>query len=208
MICFLIQLGSIILKFRRASHEALMLNYEEALTRKLLVPVPTDSAPSLPSSPRTRSRSAYLRRSSSSNNVNGVDTHEEEQGSVLHAWYNTSAHFIWVGDRTRQLDGAHIEYFRGIQNPIGIKVGPSMGADELVQLLNSMPCLCIITLSIKTHSQFTVVNPDQQNGKIVLITRYGASKVEQHLPAHIAAVRQVGHPVIWVCDPMHGKYVS
>ena len=139
-----------------ASHEGLMLNYEEALTRELPIPVPVDSAPSLPSSPGTRSRSAYFSRSpsSKSNDVNGVGIHEEGQGSVPHAWYNTSAHFIWVGDRTRQLDGAHIEYFRGIRNPIGIKVGPSMGADELVQLLDSMSCLGIAMLNIKTHPEF------------------------------------------------------
>ncbi|KAF9519749.1 hypothetical protein BS47DRAFT_1324460 [Hydnum rufescens UP504] len=103
-----------------------------------------------------------------------------------HAYYNTSAHFIWVGDRTRQLDGAHIEYFRGIRNPIGVKVGPSMKSDELIRLLD-------------------IVNPDRQSGKVTLITRYGAAKVDQYLPAHIAAVRQSGHPVIWVCDPMHGN---
>jgi 3-deoxy-7-phosphoheptulonate synthase len=75
-----------------------------------------------------------------------------------HAHYNTSAHFLWIGDRTRQLDGAHVEYFRGIRNPIGIKVGPSMKEEELVQLLD-------------------IVNPDREDGRVTLITRYGADKV-------------------------------
>jgi 3-deoxy-7-phosphoheptulonate synthase len=100
-------------------------------------------------------------------------------------WYNTSAHFLWIGDRTRQLDGGHVEYFRGIQNPIGIKVGPSMKNDELVKLLD-------------------IVNPSKEIGKVTLITRYGADKVEGMLGAHIEAVKSSGHTVLWQCDPMHG----
>ncbi|KIJ54358.1 hypothetical protein M422DRAFT_25281 [Sphaerobolus stellatus SS14] len=102
------------------------------------------------------------------------------------AYYNTSAHFLWIGDRTRQLTGAHVEYFRGIRNPIGIKVGPSMKHEELVQLLDT-------------------VNPDKEKGKVTLITRYGAKKVAYHLSSHIAAVQKSGHPVAWICDPMHGN---
>ncbi|KAJ8090452.1 hypothetical protein PM082_019050 [Marasmius tenuissimus] len=105
------------------------------------------------------------------------------------ASYNTSAHFIWIGDRTRQLDGAHVEYFRGIRNPIGIKVGPSMESGELVRLVG-------------------IVNPDKEPGRVTLITRYGAEKVEAHLPGHIKAIQESGHPVAWICDPMHGKYAS
>ncbi|KAI0340009.1 DAHP synthetase [Trametopsis cervina] len=105
------------------------------------------------------------------------------------AHYNTSAHFLWIGDRTRQLDGAHVEYFRGIRNPIGIKVGPSMKDEELVRLLD-------------------IVNPDKESGRVTLITRYGAAKVEQFLPGHIAAVQASGHPVIWICDPMHGNTLT
>ncbi|KAI0260152.1 DAHP synthetase [Gloeopeniophorella convolvens] len=105
------------------------------------------------------------------------------------AYYNTSAHFIWVGDRTRQLDGAHVEYFRGIRNPIGIKVGPSMAADELVALLN-------------------IVNPNNDSGRVTLITRYGAGQIDSHLASHIKAVQESGHPVIWVCDPMHGNTLT
>ncbi|KAK2459461.1 hypothetical protein APHAL10511_008521 [Amanita phalloides] len=102
------------------------------------------------------------------------------------AYYNTSAHFLWIGDRTRQVDGAHVEYFRGIRNPIGVKVGPSMMPDELVRLLD-------------------IVNPDKEMGRVTLITRYGAAKVGDHLPAHIEAVQSSGHPVAWICDPMHGN---
>jgi len=105
------------------------------------------------------------------------------------AYYNTSAHFLWIGDRTRQVDGAHVEYFRGIRNPIGIKVGPSMQPDELIRLLD-------------------IVNPDKERGRITLITRYGAAKVQDHLPAHIQIVQKSEHPVVWICDPMHGNTLT
>ncbi|KZO97189.1 DAHP synthetase [Calocera viscosa TUFC12733] len=139
-----------------SSHEGLMLDYEEAMTRFLPIPAGTPSYTSAPQPLPTKT------------------------------YYNTSAHFLWIGDRTRQVTNAHVEYFRGIRNPIGIKVGPSMKDDELARLLD-------------------IVNPDKEHGKVTLITRYGAGKVEAHLPGHIAAVRACGHPVIWVCDPMHGN---
>lgn len=101
-------------------------------------------------------------------------------------YYNAGAHFLWIGDRTRQPDGAHVEYMRGIENPIGIKVGPSTQPDELVVLLDT-------------------VNPTKDVGKVTLITRFGAGKVDQYLPQHIEAVRQSGHVPVWVCDPMHGN---
>ncbi|KAJ5280832.1 hypothetical protein N7478_006204 [Penicillium angulare] len=101
-------------------------------------------------------------------------------------YYATSAHFLWIGDRTRQLDGAHVEFFRGIANPVGIKIGPSMKPDELVALLE-------------------VVNPSKEIGKVTLISRYGASKISQFLPGHIAAVQASGHVPVWQCDPMHGN---
>lgn len=100
--------------------------------------------------------------------------------------YNTSAHFIWIGDRTRQLDGAHVEFFRGVRNPIGIKVGPTMKADELVRLLD-------------------IVDANHEDGRVTLITRYGASKVKELLPAHIKAVQASKHKVVWMSDPCHGN---
>lgn len=93
---------------------------------------------------------------------------------------------MWIGDRTRQLDGAHVEYFRGIENPIGVKVGPTMKPEELGPLLN-------------------ILNPNCEIGKVTLITRYGASKISEYLPAHIKAVQSSGHKVVWCCDPMHGN---
>jgi len=90
-------------------------------------------------------------------------------------YYNTSAHFLWVGDRTRQLDGAHVEYIRGIRNPIGIKVGPSMGNDELVALLDSEQHTH--TIVCPELMKYAVVNPNRENGRVSLITRYGADKV-------------------------------
>ncbi|KAG8763990.1 hypothetical protein FRC11_007040 [Ceratobasidium sp. 423] len=151
------------------SHEGLMLEYEEAMTR--ILPLPHNLRAQEPSSPTSGSA-----RLSTGANPNIAP-------------YNTSAHFLWIGDRTRQLDGAHVEYFRGIRNPIGIKVGPSMQNDELVRLLD-------------------IVNPDREDGKVTLITRYGASKVEQFLPGHISSVQASGHPVIWMCDPMHGNTLA
>ena len=105
-------------KSSAVSHEGLMLDYEEALTR--LLPIP----------PSVRKQ------------VKPPAEIQENGRSAPAAYYNTSAHFIWIGDRTRQLNGAHVEYFRGIRNPIGIKVGPSMGGEELVQLLDSKRPVC------------------------------------------------------------------
>ncbi|MCJ1329154.1 Aromatic/aminoadipate aminotransferase 1 [Thelotrema lepadinum] len=137
------------------SHEGLLLEYEQSLTRQLRHPP---------------ARSQLF-----------GDQQTEKEG-----WYNTSAHFIWIGDRTRQLEGAHVEYFRGIENPIGIKVGPTMKGDELVRLLD-------------------IVNPRKDVGKVTLITRYGEGKVEDLLGSHIEAVKESGHVVVWQCDPMHGN---
>ncbi len=105
------------------------------------------------------------------------------------SWYNAGAHMLWIGDRTRQLDGAHVEFFRGIENPVGVKVGPTMGAAELIDVLDA-------------------IEPDDRPGRIVLITRYGADRVADHLPAHIEAVQKAGRHVVWSCDPMHGNTVS
>ena len=126
------------------SHEALLLPYEEAMTR-------VDS-------------------------INGK-------------WYDVSAHMLWVGDRTRQLDGAHIEFVRGIGNPIGIKVGPSTDVKELLKIID-------------------VINPDNTPGKITLICRMGADKISQKLPEIIKSVNKEGKTVVWTCDPMHGNTIK
>jgi 3-deoxy-7-phosphoheptulonate synthase len=105
-------------------------------------------------------------------------------------YYNLGTHFLWIGDRTRQLDHAHVEYFRGIANPIGIKVGPSSDPTELVKLIQRL-----------------WPNPSAMPGKIVLITRMGAASVSEKLPIVVKAVQaaQFSSPVVWVCDPMHGN---
>ncbi|HJW73402.1 MAG TPA: 3-deoxy-7-phosphoheptulonate synthase class II [Geothrix sp.] len=123
------------------SHEALLLPYEEALTRWI----------------------------------------PEE-----HAYYNLAAHTVWVGERTRQLDGAHIEYLRGIRNPIGVKVGPSATPAHLAALLDRL-------------------DPEREPGRITLITRFGAAKIGAALPPLLKAVQATDHPVLWSCDPMHGN---
>ena len=140
------------------SHEGLLLEYEQSLTRRLKHPP---------------ARAALL--------DGGRATSDDGKG-----WYNTSAHFLWIGDRTRQLDGAHVEYFRGIENPIGIKVGPTMNGWELVELLN-------------------IVNPNKEIGRVTLKTRKGEDRVQALLGDHIEAVRKSGHIVVWQCDPMHGN---
>ena len=109
--------------------------------------------------------------------------------STTGEWYDTSAHLLWIGDRTRQLDGAHIEFIRGIKNPIGLKCGPSLEAEELLKLID-------------------VINPDNEAGRLTLITRYGANNVANHLPKLIQAVKSEGKNVVWSCDPMHGNTVK
>jgi len=151
------------------SHEGLLLEYEQSLTRRLRHPPLYASLLSTPSPPSPDANSYQL------------STPSDGKG-----WYNTSAHFLWIGDRTRHLYGAHVEFFRGLENPIGIKVGPTMTSPELISLLDA-------------------VNPSKSIGKVTLITRYGEHNVASLLPSHIAAVRDSGHVVVWQCDPMHGN---
>jgi 3-deoxy-7-phosphoheptulonate synthase len=125
------------------SHEALLLPYEQAMTR--------------------------------------VD-------STSGDWYCTSGHMVWVGDRTRQPDHAHVEFCRGIKNPLGLKCGPSLKADELLKLID-------------------ILNPDNEPGRLTLICRFGAEKAGDHLPPLVRAVKREGKIVTWSCDPMHGNTV-
>ena len=104
-------------------------------------------------------------------------------------WYATSGHMLWIGDRTRQLDHAHVEYCRGVKNPIGLKCGPSLAADELIRLAD-------------------ILNPDNEPGRLTLICRFGAHKVFDKLPALIRAVQREGRSVVWSCDPMHGNTIT
>jgi len=128
------------------SHESLLLNYEEPLTRQ--------------------------------------DTITTEKG-----WYATSAHMVWIGDRTRQYDGAHVEYMRGISNPIGLKCGPSLDTDDLLRLIDRL-------------------NPENSPGRLTLIARMGADSVREKLPPLLKAVERHGASVVWCCDPMHGNTVK
>ncbi|MDJ0838893.1 MAG: 3-deoxy-7-phosphoheptulonate synthase class II [Acidobacteriota bacterium] len=106
--------------------------------------------------------------------------------SLTQEWYNVGAHMVWIGDRTRQLDGAHIEYMRGIKNPIGCKVGPSCDADSLLRLIEAL-------------------NPDNEEGKLVLIARFGADKIDKLYPPLLRVVKEKGYNVVWSTDPMHGN---
>jgi 3-deoxy-7-phosphoheptulonate synthase len=126
------------------SHEALLLGYEQALTR--------------------------------------VD-------STTGDWYATSGHMLWIGDRTRQPGNAHIEYCRGVKNPVGIKCGPSLKPDELLRLID-------------------LLSPENEAGRLTLICRFGSDKVGDHLPGLIRAVQREGRNVVWSCDPMHGNTIK
>jgi 3-deoxy-7-phosphoheptulonate synthase len=123
------------------SHEALILGYEEALTR--------------------------------------VDTLTDQ-------WYDCSAHLLWIGERTHQLDGAHVEFHSGIENPIGVKLGPAATVDEVLALCEQL-------------------NPGRRPGRLTLVSRMGADRVTTLLPPLLRAVREENHPVLWICDPMHGN---
>jgi len=123
------------------AHDALLLGYEEALTRR---------------------------------------------DSITGDWYDCSAHLLWIGERTRQLDGAHVEFLSGVHNPIGVKLGPDAKPDEVVALCERL-------------------NPRRRPGRLVLFSRMGADRVGEVLPPLLRAVRLAGHPVVWACDPMHGN---
>jgi 3-deoxy-7-phosphoheptulonate synthase len=123
------------------SHEALLLGYEQAMTRR---------------------------------------------DSLTGCWYDCSAHLLWVGDRTRQLDGAHLEFLRGIGNPVAAKLGPTATPEETVALCG-------------------LLDPGRVPGRLTLVARMGASRVEERLAPLVRAVRDAGHPVVWACDPMHGN---
>ena len=109
--------------------------------------------------------------------------------STTGEYHDTSAHFVWIGDRTRQTDGAHVEFCRGIKNPIGLKCGPSLKPDELIKLSN-------------------ILNPNNEAGRLTLISRFGANKAEEFLPKLIKAVKKEGLNVVWSCDPMHGNTIK
>ncbi|HKF60245.1 MAG TPA: 3-deoxy-7-phosphoheptulonate synthase class II [Dongiaceae bacterium] len=109
--------------------------------------------------------------------------------SLTGKWYACSAHMLWIGDRTRQVDGAHVEFARGIENPVGLKCGPSMEADDLLRLID-------------------LLNPANVPGRLTLIARMGADKVEAKLPPLLRAVKRAGAKVVWSCDPMHGNTIK
>ena len=111
------------------------------------------------------------------------------QDSLTGDWYDTSAHMLWIGDRTRFEGSAHVEFLRGVGNPLGMKCGPSMSPDELLR-------------------QLDVLNPGREAGRITLIRRFGDDKVEAGLPPLVRAVKREGHPVVWSCDPMHGNVIK
>ncbi len=104
-------------------------------------------------------------------------------------WYDTSAHMLWIGDRTRQPDGAHVEFLRGVGNPIGLKAGPTMKPDDLVRLLD-------------------ILNPENEAGRITVISRMGNDGVASHLEQLVRRVQSEGRVVVWSCDPMHGNTIK
>jgi 3-deoxy-7-phosphoheptulonate synthase len=119
----------------------------------------------------------------------GYETAMTRQDSTSGDWYATSGHMLWIGDRTRQPDHAHVEYCRGIKNPIGLKCGPSLEPDGLLKLLD-------------------ILDPANEPGRMTLIARFGSDKVEKHLPKLVRAVKKAGRHVVWSCDPMHGNTIT
>lgn len=158
------------------SHEGLVLEYEQPLTR------PFSSAAIHGAGAAKRLRRPSSTTTAAANGDSGSQDDDDVE------YYDTSAHFLWIGDRTRQIDGAHVEFFRGIANPIGVKVGPTTPTSDLLALLRTL-------------------NPTREVGKLTLITRYGAGHVRDLLPAHIRAVEdsEYARTVVWQCDPMHGN---
>jgi 3-deoxy-7-phosphoheptulonate synthase len=171
------------------SHEGLLLEYEQCLTRQFKHP--PNTIPGLLERPKSpEGHRTHMNRNGSTpqphHRKTSLPTHLPRPRPLNTGYYDTSAHFLWIGDRTRQLTHAHVEFFRGLANPIGVKCGPSMPPSDLAPLLD-------------------ILDPHHEIGKVTLITRYGADKIAQHLPAHISAVRDSGHVVVWQCDPMHGN---
>ena len=111
------------------------------------------------------------------------------QDSLTGDWYDCSAHMLWIGDRTRQTDSAHVEFLRGVKNPIGIKCGPTSEPDKLLNLIDTL-------------------NPNNEPGRMTLISRMGADKVHEHLPGLINAIEREGKTVVWSCDPMHANTIK
>lgn len=152
----------------------------EALEFMKAVGITSESAPQLRSTDFFTSHEALLL---------GYEEAFTRVDSTTGDHYATSGHMLWIGDRTRQPDHAHVEYFRGIKNPIGLKCGPSLDPDELVRLLE-------------------ILNPEDEAGRITLIARFGADKIADHLPALVRAVKKSGRTVVWSCDPMHGNTIK
>jgi 3-deoxy-7-phosphoheptulonate synthase len=119
----------------------------------------------------------------------GFEEAMTRRDSLTGDWYDTSAHLIWVGERTRRLDGAHIDFLSGVRNPVAAKIGPAATPDELVGLCAAL-------------------DPQRTPGRLTIITRLGAGRVPELLPPLLRAVRQAGHPVVWCCDPMHGNTIT
>ena len=116
----------------------------------------------------------------------GYEEAMTREDSTEGGWYDCSAHMLWIGDRTRQAEGAHVEFLRGVRNPLGVKVGPKHDPDELLRIVERL-------------------NPDNEPGRITLITRFGAGVIEKHLPPLLKAVKRAGRHVLWCCDPMHAN---
>lgn len=159
------------------SYEELASSIEKALTFMKVIGLETETMPQLSEVNFYTSHEALLL---------GYESALTRQDSLTDLWYDCSAHMLWIGDRTRQLDGAHLEFLRGVHNPIGIKVGPDHHPDEINTLIEAL-------------------NPDNRSGRIVLITRFGKDKIGHYLPSLIRSVKKSGMDVLWSCDPMHGN---
>ncbi len=161
-------------------YEAMAQRISESLAFMAACGITSDTAPQLRTTDFYTSHEALLL---------GYEQAMTRVDSTSGDWYSTSAHMLWIGDRTRQPDGAHVEYCRGVKNPLGLKCGPSLATDDLLKLLD-------------------ILNPENIAGRVTLICRFGADKAAEHLPKLLRTVTREGRKVVWSCDPMHGNTIK
>ena len=159
------------------SYEKLAEDIERALTFMKVIGFDPESVPQLNEVDFYTSHEALLL---------GYEESQTRQDSLTGIWYDCSAHMLWIGDRTRQVEGAHVEFLRGVNNPLGMKIGPNHDIDDIKRLLS-------------------ILNPENEFGRMTIITRFGKDKIDQYLPPLIREFKKEGMNVLWSCDPMHGN---
>jgi len=158
------------------SYERLAKQISQSLKFMEIIGIPTDTAQMKQAQFFTSHEALFL----------GYEEALTREDSTKGGWYDCSGHMLWIGDRTRQIDGAHVEFLRGVQNPLGMKVGPKHDIDDVLAIIERL-------------------NPDNEPGRMTLITRFGAGDIEKYMPPLLRAVKKEGLHVVWSCDPMHAN---